>query len=82
MRKNVFKTMVAVLALAAATGLARAQYLKYPPPDYASISRAAGDFPESGSNEFMPDGEVCRQPALWIYGRFGIEQDNENVNDN
>ena len=73
-----FMSFVAVLAIAAATtGPARAQYLKDPPPDYASISRAVGDFPESGSNEFMSDGKDCRQLALWIYGKFENEQDNE-----
>lgn len=80
------KTLISFVALAAmaaaATGPARAQYLKGPPPGYAGISRAAGVFPESGSDELMPDGEVCRRPALWTFGRLGIEQDNENVNDN
>lgn len=75
------KTLICFVALAAmaaaATGPARAQYLKDPPPDYASISRAASVFPESGSNELMPDDEVCRQLALWIYGKFEKEQYNE-----
>lgn len=78
MSKRLFKTMVAVLAMAAAaTGPARAEYLKDPPPDYAGIPRAAGVFPVSGSDEFMPDGEVCRRPALWTYGKFEKEQYNE-----
>lgn len=75
------KTLICFVALAAmaaaATGPERAQYLKGPPPGYAGISRAAGVFPESGSNELMPDGEVCPQPALWIYGKFEKEQYNE-----
>lgn len=75
--KKTLICFVALAAMAAATGPARAQYLKDPPPDYAGISRAAGDFPESGSNELMPDGGVCRQPALWIYGKFEKEQYNE-----
>lgn len=82
MSKRLFKTMVALAMAAAATGPERAQYLKDPPPGYAGIPRAAGVFPVSGSDEFMPDGEVCRRPALWTYGGLGIEQDNENVNDN
>ncbi|MBR1550516.1 MAG: hypothetical protein IJ634_07775 [Bacteroidales bacterium] len=80
------KTLISFVALAAmaaaATGPERAEYLKDPPPDDAGIPRAAGVFPESGSDELMPDGEVCRRPALWTFGRLGIEQDNENVNDN
>ena len=76
--RKILMSFVALLAIAAAaTGPARAEYLKDPPPDDAGIPRAAGVFPVSGSDEFMPDGEVCRRPALWTYGKFEKEQYNE-----
>lgn len=56
MKQKLFKTFVALAALAvAATGPARAQYLHEPPPDYASISRAVGDYPKSETDKFMLD---------------------------
>lgn len=85
MSKRLFKTLVAVLAIAAAAaGPARAQYLKYPPPDYASISRAVGDFPESGSNEFMLDEDyfavayAIRKIATFDDEQIGIFKNIDN----
>ncbi|MBQ3787901.1 MAG: phosphatase PAP2 family protein [Bacteroidales bacterium] len=54
--RKILMSLVALLAMAAAaTGPARAQYLHEPPPDYASISRAVGDYPKSETDKFMLD---------------------------